>query len=214
MAAATLLLIRHGETAWNAASRIQGQLDVPLSNAGIWQAGRLAQRLADETIDAIVASDLARAWLTAQPIAQARQIDVQADVRLRERHFGIFEGHTLDEIAARWPAEFAAWRERDPDWTIPQGESATRFIARVLEALEDVVARFAGRTVAVVAHGGVLDVAYRHARGLAWNAPRQHLMANAALNRVEAEANPLRLAVVQWGDAAHLAAARDELAGA
>lgn len=214
MDVATLLLIRHGETAWNAASRIQGQLDVPLSNAGIWQAGRLAQRVADERIDAIFASDLTRAWLTAQPIGQSRQVDPLPDIRLRERHFGVFQGHTLEEISVRWPAEFAAWRQRDPAWAIPGGESGTEFIARVLEALDEIAHRHAGGTVAVVAHGGVLDVAYRHARGLAWNAPRQHLMANAALNRVSAQARPLRIEVLEWGDVAHLATSRDELAGA
>jgi probable phosphoglycerate mutase len=214
MTAATLLLIRHGETAWNAESRIQGQLDVPLSSAGIWQAGRLAQRLAEEKIDAIVASDLARAWLTAQPIGQSRQVEAVPDTRLRERHFGIFQGHTLEEISARWPAEFAAWRARDPDWSIPEGESGTQFIDRVRAALDDITHRNAGATVAVVAHGGVLDVAYRHARGLAWNAPRHHLMTNAALNRVTAQARPLRIEVLEWGDVAHLATARDELAGA
>lgn len=213
MVAATLLLIRHGETAWNAESRIQGQLDVPLSSAGIWQAGRLAQRLADQRIDAIFASDLARAWLTAQPIGQSRQIEPLPDTRLRERHFGIFQGHTLDEIAQRWPDELAAWRARDPQWSIPEGESATQFIERVLAALDDIAHRHAGCTVAVVAHGGVLDVAYRHACGLAWNAPRRHLMANAALNRVTARGRPLRIEVLEWGDVAHLAAARDELAG-
>jgi len=210
----TLLLIRHGETAWNAESRIQGQLDVPLSNTGIWQAGRLAQRLVPERIDAIFASDLARAWLTAQPIGQSRQVEPVADERLRERHFGIFEGHTLDEIAKDWPEEFAAWRERDPAWTIPGGESATEFIARVLASLEEIAERHAGQTVAVVAHGGCLDVAYRHARGLAWNAPRQHVMVNAALNRATARARPLRIDVIEWGDVAHLTTARDELAGA
>jgi probable phosphoglycerate mutase len=214
MAAATLLLIRHGETAWNAAGRIQGQLDVPLSRAGIWQAGRLAQHLADEPIDAIVASDLARAWLTAQPLAQSRRIDVVADIGLRERHFGVFQGHTLDEVAAAWPAEFAAWRARDPDWAIPGGESGAQFIARVLAALESVARTHAGATVAVVAHGGVLDVAYRHARGLPWNAPREHAMVNAAVNRVAAAAPPLALQLLQWGDVRHLQAARDELADA
>jgi probable phosphoglycerate mutase len=112
-----------------------------------------------------------------------------------------------------WPSEFAAWRQRDPAWAIPEGESGTQFIGRVLEALDEITQRHAGGTVAVVAHGGVLDVAYRHARGLTWNAPRQHLMANAALNRVTARPKPLRMEVVLWGDITHLATARDELAG-
>lgn len=214
MTPANLLLIRHGETAWNAETRIQGQLDVPLSRTGFWQAGRLAERLADEPIDAVVASDFARAWMTAQPIAQVRQVEALPDLRLRERHFGVFQGLTLDEIARDWPAEFAAWRGRDPDWAMPEGESATAFKARVLEALTDITERFAGRTVAVIAHGGVLDVAYRHARGLTWDAPREHIMVNAALNRVTARARPLAIQIVAWGDVAHLVDARDEIAGA
>ncbi len=207
---ATLLLIRHGETAWNAEHRIQGNLDIPLSATGIWQAGRLAERLARERVDAIYASDLARAWLTAEPIAARLGLDLRADIRLRERRFGIFEGHTLDEIAARWPGEFAAWRGRAPDWAMPGGESGAAFTARVGAALHDIACAWAGATVAIVAHGGVLDVAYRTARALAWNAPREHVMANAAINRIAATAPPLRMHIVDWGDVAHLAEARDE----
>jgi probable phosphoglycerate mutase len=207
---ATLLLIRHGETAWNAEHRIQGSLDIPLSATGIWQAGRLAQRLAAERIDAIYASDLARAWLTAEPIAARLGLELRADIRLRERRFGIFEGHTLDEIAARWPAELAAWRERDPAWAMPDGESGAAFIERVNAALHDIARQWAGATVAVVAHGGVLDVAYRTARALAWDAPREHVMVNAAINRIAAAAPPLRMQIVDWGDVAHLSEARDE----
>lgn len=206
----TLLLIRHGETTWNAEHRIQGSLDIPLSATGIWQAGRLAERLAAERIDAVYASDLARAWLTAEPVAARLGLELRADIRLRERSFGIFEGHTLDEIAARWPAEFAAWRERDPAWAMPEGESGAAFIERVNAALHDIARAWAGATVAVVAHGGVLDVAYRTARALAWDAPREHVMANAAINRIAAVAPPLRLAIVDWGDVAHLSQARDE----
>lgn len=209
-APATLLLIRHGETAWNAEHRIQGSLDIPLSAAGFWQAGRLAQKLAAERIDAVYASDLARAWLTAEPVAEKHGLPLRADIRLRERCFGIFEGHTLDEIAARWPAEFAALRERDPAWAMPEGESGAAFIERVNAALHDIALAWAGATVAVVAHGGVLDVAYRTARALAWDAPREHVMANAAINRVAAAAPPLALEILDWSDVAHLSEARDE----
>jgi probable phosphoglycerate mutase len=210
----TLLLIRHGETAWNAAGRIQGQLDVPLSPTGVWQAQRLATRLSPEPIAAVYSSDLTRAALTAQPLAQSLGLSIALDRRLRERHFGIFEGHTLDEIAARYPAELAAWRTRDPHWAMPGGESGAQLIGRALAALQDIARRHAGATVAVVAHGGVLDAAYRHARGLAWDAPREHPMANAAVNRMAAAATPLRLQVVAWGDVAHLQAARDQLTDA
>lgn len=207
-----LLLIRHGETAWNAEHRIQGRLDVPLSTTGIWQASRLAERLAGEAIDAVIASDLARAWMTGAPLADAQGLTMVPDRRLRERSFGIFEGKTLDEIAAEHPQEFAAWRARDVDWRIPDGESGTEFIGRVLDAMREIAAFHLGRTVAVVTHGGVLDVVYRNARALAWDAPRDHLMLNASINRLQAEVEPLRLQIIDWADVAHLEQARDELA--
>lgn len=211
-AVTTLLLIRHGETAWNAEHRIQGRLDVPLSATGVWQAHRLAERLAGEAIDAIVASDLARAWMTGAPLADARGLPMTPEPRLRERVFGIFEGKTLDEIAAEHPQEFAAWRARDVDWRMPGGESGAEFIGRVLEAVQEIALSHAGRTVAVVTHGGVLDVVYRSARALAWDAPREHLMLNASINRLQAQPQPLRLQIVDWADVAHLEQARDELA--
>ena len=208
----TVLLIRHGETAWNAEHRIQGRLDVPLSTTGIWQAGRLAERLASEAIDAIVSSDLARAWMTGAPLAAARGLQMVSEPRLRERVFGIFEGKTLDEIAVQHPEEFAAWRARDVDWGMPGGESGIDFIGRVLEAMQQIALSYVGRTVAVVTHGGVLDVVYRNARALAWDAPREHLMLNASINRLQAQPEPLRLQIIDWADVAHLEQARDELA--
>lgn len=208
----TLLLIRHGETAWNAEHRIQGRLDVPLSTTGVWQSGRLAERLASEQIDAIISSDLARAWMTGLPLADARGLSMLPEPRLRERMFGIFEGKTLEDIAAEHPEEFAAWRARDADWRIPGGESAAEFIGRVLEAMQEIAEKHAGRMVAVVTHGGVLDVIYRNARTLAWDAPREHLMLNASINRLRAQPNPLRLQIIDWADVAHLEQTRDELA--
>lgn len=203
-----LLLVRHGETAWNAVGRVQGQLDVPLSPKGVWQAGCLAQHLAArrdvEPITAVIASPLARAWLTAQAAAQALGLALEADARLRERAFGIFQGHTLEEISARWPEEFAQWRARDAQWQIPQGESGVQFIERSLAALTECSQRWAGKTILLVVHGGVLDAAYRHAQGLAWDAPRQHLMLNTAINRMQATLTPWALQIMEWGDVSHL----------
>jgi probable phosphoglycerate mutase len=206
----TLLLIRHGETAWNAEHRIQGHLDIPLSTSGFRQAQRLAERLAGEAIAAVYSSELARAWFTALPLAERLGVEVSAEPRLRERSFGIFEGLTLDEVAHRHPQEFAQWRGRDPDWQLEGGESGRQLIDRVLAALQDVVARHRGSTIAVVSHGGVLDVVYRSARALPWQAPREHQMLNASINRLAASASPLELAILDWGDIAHLAETRDE----
>jgi probable phosphoglycerate mutase len=206
----TLLVIRHGETAWNAEHRIQGHLDIPLSPTGIRQAACLADRLAGEVIDAVYSSELARAWLTAAPLAERLGREIMADTRLRERSFGVFEGLTLDEIAAQHPEGFRRWREREPAWAIDGGESGQQLIDRVLDALHDIVARHRGGTVVVVTHGGVLDVVYRTARRLAWDAPREHQMLNAGINRLSAAAPPLTMNIVDWADVTHLAQARDE----
>lgn len=206
-----LLLIRHGETAWNAEHRIQGQLDIPMSPLGMLQAARLAECLSSEPVDAVYSSELSRAWLTAAPLAARLGLDVIAEPRLRERSFGVFEGLTLDEIAARHPAEFAQWRARDLAWRPEGGESGQQLIERVLSAVADIVARHCGRTVALVSHGGVLDVVYRAARALEWNAPREHQMLNAAINRLTASSSPLALSIKQWSDVAHLQEASDEL---
>ena len=206
----SLLLIRHGETAWNAEHRIQGHLDIPLSVTGIRQAARLADRLAPEGVAAIYSSALARAWLTAEPLAARLGLDIVADDRLRERSFGVFEGLTVDEIAARHPEGFRSWRLRDAAWAIEGGESGQQLIDRVLSALHDIVARHPDKLVAIVTHGGVLDVVYRNARNLRWDAPREHAMLNASINRLAAQAPPLALDIVEWGDVTHLEQARDE----
>jgi 2,3-bisphosphoglycerate-dependent phosphoglycerate mutase len=208
-----LLLIRHGETAWNAEHRIQGHLDIPLSPAGVRQSALLAERLASEQVDAVYSSQLLRAWLTAVPVAERLGLEVVAEPRLRERAFGIFEGLTLEEIAARHPEAFRRWRSREPDWQLQGGETGQQLIDRVLSVLHEIALRHPGQTVVAVTHGGVLDVAYRAARSLAWDAPREHQMLNAALNRLSATVAPLRLAIETWSDARHLQESRDELLG-
>ncbi len=210
MTSTSLLLIRHGETAWNAEHRIQGQLDVPLSATGIRQSAQLAERLASEPISAIYSSDLARAALTAAPLGARIGHAPKLDARLRERDFGVFQGLTVDEIARRYRGDFERWRARDLDWVVPDGESARQLLVRVTAALTDIVVLHPGAAVAVVAHGGVLDVIYRRARDLAWDAPRQHQMLNASINRLQAEGPPLALRLVDWGDISHLEQARDE----
>lgn len=209
MNATSLLLIRHGETAWNAEHRIQGHLDVPLSPIGSSQAARLAQRLSNEPINAIYSSDLARAVSTAAPLAQRLGLTVHTDASLRERSFGSLQGQTLQEIAMQRPAEFDRWRGRDVDWTPPDGESARAFISRTLAALAGIAERRHG-CVVVVTHGGVLDVAFRTAHEMSWDAAREHTMLNTSINRLQVSAPPLKMAVIAWGDTAHLELARDE----
>ncbi len=197
--------MRHGQTAWNAVARMQGQLDIPLDDTGRWQAERLAEALAAEPIMAIYSSDLQRAMATAAPLAAVRGLRVMTERGLRERGFGIFEGHAYAEIEARWPEETQRWRRRDPDFGPPGGETLRGFAERAVAAALRCVARHPGQTVALVAHGGVLDALHRAALGIPLEAPRTWQLNNAAVNRLLF--NGERFTLVGWDDAAHLARA-------
>ena len=197
-----IVAVRHGETVWNAEMRMQGQLDTMLSARGRWQAGQVAAALAAEGLDAIVASDLARAFDTASSIGEAAGVDVAIDVGLRERSFGVFEGYTYAEIDARWPDESARWRRHEPDFGPEEGETFRDFSARSVAAATRIAARHAGQSIAIVTHGGVLDCLYRAACNIPLDAPRSWALGNASINRLLY--TPRGFTLVGWGDTAHL----------
>ena len=197
-----IIAIRHGETAWNVDTRIQGQLDIPLSANGRWQAERLSAALRNEPIKAIYASDLARAWETAQYVAQATGVALTEEIGLRERGFGDFEGKTFAEIAELLPEQSVRWRKRDPAFAPAGGESLIDLTSRVLTAVHRVAAQHPGELIALVAHGGVMDVLYRAATHLDIQAPRTWTLGNAAINRLLY--NGQHLSLVGWADTAHL----------
>jgi probable phosphoglycerate mutase len=200
--ATRIVAVRHGETVWNAEMRMQGQLDTALSERGRRQAARAAQALAGEGIEAIVASDLVRAYDTAATIAAVLGLPIKTDTGLRERSFGIFEGHTYAEIDARWPDEAARWRRHEPAFEPEGGESLIAFNDRAVAAATRIAAAARGRTTLVVSHGGVLDCLYRAASGLALGAPRSWELGNAAINRLLYTGE--RFTLVGWSDTAHL----------
>jgi probable phosphoglycerate mutase len=203
--------IRHGETAWNVDTRLQGHLDIPLNEVGLRQAQHLAQTLVQrETIDAIYASDLSRAHSTAQAIAQAMGQTVTVHAGLRERHFGAFQGRTYAQIETELPEHAWHWRKRTPDWAPPGGgESLTVLRERVIQTVEALAAAHAGQHIVMVAHGGVLDILYRAAARLDLQAPRTWALTNTAVNRLLW--TPQGLSLVGWGDTSHLdAVAKDE----
>jgi probable phosphoglycerate mutase len=201
--ATRLILLRHGETPWNADTRIQGHTDIPLNDTGLWQAQRLGTALADQPLDAIYSSDLQRAWATARAVAAAHGLQVIPEPGLRERGFGALEGLTWADIETEHPEHATHWRTRVPDWAPPGGgESLLTLQARVLGVLNRVAAAHLGQHIALVAHGGVLDVLYRTAVGIDLQAPRSWLLKNAAINRVLW--TPDSLTLVGWGDTSHL----------
>ena len=197
-----IIAIRHGETAWNVNTRIQGQTDIGLNDKGHWQARQAAAALADEPIAAIYTSDLSRAHDTARAIAQVKGLTPQTEVGLRERAFGIFEKRTWAEIESLWPDDARQWRERVPEWAPTDGESLLALRERIQNLTHDLAARHVGEQIVLVAHGGVMDILYRLATQQALQAPRTWSLGNANINRLLW--SPQGLSLVGWGDARHL----------
>ncbi|MDG4832731.1 histidine phosphatase family protein [Solwaraspora sp. WMMD1047] len=159
-----LIVWRHGNTDWNAANRVQGQLDVPLNDLGRQQAGRAAELLTTLRPDALFASDLQRAADTARALAALTGLPIRTDPRLRERYYGHWQGLTMVEAAERFPTEHARWRsgDQDPGCEI---ESLDDLGKRVAAALQDAADAVPGGTVVVATHGGGARQGFGHLLG-------------------------------------------------
>lgn len=203
--AARLCIVRHGETAWNAAGRVQGQLDVPLSEIGHAQARRVAAALPEGRFCALYASDLQRVRQTAQPAAAKLRLDMQLEPQLRERHYGVFQALTYTEARAALPAQYARFKAKDPDFGFGSGETLRDFFSRTTQCLEAIARRHAGEEVLVFTHGGVLEMAYRHATGCGLSTARDFELPNAAINWIEAGKRGWK--VLGWADCDHLVTA-------
>lgn len=199
-----LLFIRHGETDWNRQMRFQGQIDVPLNATGLAQAARLGARLADGGYDVLLCSDLTRTQQTAAPLARAWGLQPQLLPGLREQHFGQWEGLDVPTIKAQHADLWPQWLQHDGDFCLPGGgESLRQFHARVMATVQQAVAQHAGARVAVVTHGGVLDMLWRSAQGLPISGLRTCDIPNTGLNHLRWVGG--HLFIDSWGDAGHLA---------
>lgn len=152
-----LILIRHGQTEYNRAGRMQGQLDTDLSEVGFAQARATAIATANWNVSAVYSSDLARARDTAKVLAEAWGVDVTTDPRLRETDLGLWQAGSHQEIDRDYPGQRAYWRH-DPTWAPPQGESRLEVAARAASLVDELMAGdvFDGGDVVVVAHGGTI----------------------------------------------------------
>ena len=197
-----ICFIRHGETDWNVAKRIQGHTDIDLNETGRSQALAMAFNAAHHRFHAIYSSDLARARDTAQVLAQREEHEVKLLPQLRERHYGIFQGITAAQGAERHPAAYAHYIARDPDYDFESGESMLAFAARVAEAIDWMVRHHSGQTIAAVSHAGVLDILYRRATGRPLHTPRDFKIPNCALNWFHFDGQGWHLE--SWADRHHL----------
>lgn len=198
----TLWLIRHGQTDWNLEGRYQGQADVPLNDAGRQQARALAAELGGQSFDAIYSSDLMRARVTAEIIAQAVCLPVQTDVRLREINQGRWEGQFYQHLLLRFPAEMLARRNNPYEFRPPDGESAAEVAQRVMQAADQIAAAHPHGRVLLVSHALALATLFCRANGLALREVYDHLPQNA---------HPV---VIEWPPAANGSGARVPAAGA
>ncbi|OWY40665.1 histidine phosphatase family protein [Xenophilus sp. AP218F] len=206
-------LVRHGETDWNLAARLQGHTDIPLNAAGEAQALRLAaamrRRQPRPAFRACYVSDLTRARQTAAPLAEALALSLRLDSQLRERHMGALQGLSYAEAAERLPDVYQRQQNRDPDYDLEGGESLRRFQRRVLDGFADIAGRHPGEDLLVVTHGGVLDILYRAATAKPLSDKRDFPIPNAALNWLALDDGQWRLE--RWADQSHLEAALDEV---
>ena len=150
------LIVRHGETVWNAEGRIQGHSDTKLSEHGVLQAQAVARRLADVTIDAVYSSDLLRASETANIILAGRVVPFYQTHLLRERYYGVFEGLTVDERRTQFPEMFAESLVKDLDFAPTGGESARQTLNRMTPWVSGVKEKHLEESVLLVGHGGSL----------------------------------------------------------
>lgn len=197
-----LVLVRHGETDWNTQGRIQGQLDIPLNATGLAQAAAVGARLRDQHFDAIYASDLERAMQTARPVVLDDERPIRREPRLRERHFGALQGLTGAEAQQQQSRVWQDYKARGPAADLGGGESLLAFSRRVVDFIDQVLQAHAGGRVLLVSHGGVLDMAYRHASGMPLGAQRDFPIYNASVNILLR--NGARWEIAAWGDISHL----------
>ncbi|SDL88165.1 probable phosphoglycerate mutase [Corynebacterium mycetoides] len=154
-----LILLRHGQTDYNATRRMQGQLDTELSSVGVEQARAAAQLMKGLGVSKIISSDLARARHTAEIIAASLGLDITEDARLRETHLGEWQGKTHAEVDAMSGGVRAHWRN-NAGWAPPAGESRLEVARRARPVVDELMASYAewdDSAVLMVAHGGTIS---------------------------------------------------------
>lgn len=213
-----ICVVRHGETTWNQARRLQGHFDIPLNPKGLEQAHAVGRYLANEhpEVTRIYSSDLKRAWETASVIGQSVLVTPQSCPAFRERAYGEFEGMTHAEVQAQHPDLYwQIFEQREELAAPPGGESLRVFFDRITNAFLDLAAGHMGESVVLVCHGGVLDAINRFVRRRLLNLPRDFEVPNAGVNWITF--NPehdFPWALEVWGDTRHLVSdTLDELPG-
>lgn len=209
MSKTEIILIRHGETEWNVAGRLQGQHDSVLTAAGVKQAKALARRMKSDHFNHLYSSDLGRAMSTAQEIAHLTHHTVIADQRLREKSLGILEGLTWPQAGENYPEIVKGLEQRNYDYVVPEGESTQQMLTRTMDFLDEIADRHPGERVAAVTHGAVLSTLFRHLLGIPLETPRRFHILNTSIHEIAKENGTWWVNLL--GDTHHTRVALDEL---
>jgi len=202
MQATQVFLVRHGETEWNVAGKMQGHFDSPLTTVGIAQADALADGLKNQKFSALYSSDLVRAYETARRIATQNTLAIILDSRLRERNLGIFQGLAKKEIDEQFPHEYQQYTTDGANYVVPNGESGQQFFDRCVTCLTELAQKHPGECILIVTHGGVLANLFKSTVGLSVTGPRRFTVLNTSIN-VFSYHNGIWM-LERWGDLNHL----------
>lgn len=197
-----VILVRHGQTLWNHEMKYQGHTDIALTEEGIHQAELVAERLADEPLAAVYASDLSRAFVTAEHIAGKHGLTVVSIPALREICFGDWEGLTYDGIDERWPGLLKKLYSFADEVEIPGGESFRILKERAHGAVCELVKKHPGQTIAIVSHGGTIRALICAVLNLHLNQVWSLKQDNTAVNILEYHEDRVMLSL--FNDACHL----------
>ena len=195
-----IYLVRHGETTANAANTLQGQSDGPLNEKGLHQAELAGARLRKKHFDAIVSSDLSRAAVTAQTIAEGRPVELTP--LLREWDLGDWVGLSWDEIAEKFPEESAMFKSGNPDALVPGGESRREFYARAAKIVQWLCDEYKGKEVLCVSHGGILRAIFQVIAG--GSSSLSVKTDNTCICCIKYFHTSGKWQIVTWNDTAHL----------
>jgi len=200
-----LYLIRHGQTDWNVAGRIQGSTDIPLNAMGKRQAECLAKGMEERPVAKVFTSRLRRAYETGCAIGRSQNVPVERIEGLEEVGYGIWEGLTIDEIARRYPKELEQWYLSPVDVAPPEGESQTEVYERCGKAMEQIMGQ-AKEDIAIVSHGAMvvflLEYLLQGSRG---EEEEDIIVGNASISTIEYDPKTKVFALLELNDRRHLA---------
>lgn len=168
----TLILVRHGETAWHAKNQYYGHTDVPLSPKGYKQGLDVARALSGAQVDAVYTSDLTRSKEVGDLVAKEHELEVVVNPALREMNFGEWEGKTHDELLVGDAGRYGSWLDAPGMIATPEGETLPILAARVKDAITTIVRENKGKQIVLVAHGGPIKTTLMDALGI----PFSHFM--------------------------------------